>query len=135
MEAFDADIQQLPQWVQYWVNFLGAVIVMSTLAFLVKKETRLLGLAMIVSMILVIPSMIWLHGQMGMVRLLGLVHVVFWTPLVIYMWKVLRTAELGRLYTAIVWITLITLCISLAFDFADVARWLLGERGSIVGAA
>ncbi len=133
MEAFDADILLLPQWVQVWINFLGAVIVVSTLAFLIRKETRLLGVAMIVSMALVIPTMIWMHGQMGMVRLLGIVHVVFWTPLVIYMWKVLQSGEHGRIYTTILWITLATLSVSLAFDIADVIRWLLGERAPVVG--
>ena len=134
MEAFEADVQLLPQWVQYWMDFLGAVLILSPLILLTGKKTRIPGLIMLASTLLVIPTMLWLHGQMGMVRLLGIVHVVVWTPLVIYLWKRVRNDPPGRFYTAILWIVIATLTVALAFDYTDVLRWLMGERAPIVEA-
>ena len=135
MEAFDADVQLLPLWVQYWMNFMGAVIILSTLAYMFRRDTRLISLYLLVSTVLAIFSMTWLHGQMGMVRLLGIVHIVFWTPLVFYLWYRLRNHPPGRILTPITWLLFLTLSASLVFDYYDAFRWISGEREPIVSAA
>jgi hypothetical protein len=70
-----------------------------------------------------------LYSQIGYSRLLGLAHVIFWTPVLVYLvrrhaqWRVGQTLS-GK------WIVLsvMVLTVSLAFDYTDVIRWILGER-------
>jgi hypothetical protein len=70
-----------------------------------------------------------LYSQIGYSRLLGLAHVIFWTPVLVYLvrrhaqWRVSQTLS-GK------WIVLsvMVLTVSLAFDYTDVIRWILGER-------
>ena len=42
--AFDADVQRLPQWVPIWMNIIAVVLVTSTVALLIGRQTRVLGL-------------------------------------------------------------------------------------------
>lgn len=81
-------------------------------------------------MALTFPAMIAAHSMIGYSRLLGLVHVVFWTPFALWLWG-RRGGWRVRETIAGKWILLLfaTMLVSLAFDYADVARWLLGERG------
>ena len=89
--AFDADVKLLPQWVQIWMDILGLVLVVSTVCLLVGKQTRAVGLYMLISTVAIVTIMVSMHAQLGMVRLLGVVHIVFWTPLVLYLWQRLKT--------------------------------------------
>ncbi|MEP1209653.1 MAG: hypothetical protein ABJM29_01080 [Rhizobiaceae bacterium] len=131
-QAFDADVQKLPQWVQMWMDFIGMVLVVSTVALLIGKTTRGLGLYMLGSTVVVVAIMTWMHSQMGMVRLLGIVHVVFWTPLVIYLWRRLRDNPPSRFYWVIMVALGLTCTAALVFDYYDVFRWIVGQRAPIV---
>ena len=133
MEAFEADVLLLPQWVQYWMDFLGIVIAVSAISFLFNKRLRMVGLYLIATTIIAVATMVWMHSQMGMVRLLGIVHVVFWTPLIIYLWRKLQTApEFSLYFKGIIWVLMITFTAALIFDYYDVARWIIGQRAPIV---
>ncbi len=134
MEAFDADAQLLPMWVQHWMNFIGIVLILSTLAFLFRKDTRMLGVYQLVSIVFTAVTIMWMHSQMGMVRLLGISHIIVWTPLVIYLWQRVRNNPPGPVYRVIMWVTLLTLVATLAFDYYDVFRYIMGERAPIVSA-
>lgn len=130
--TFEEALGQLPQWVQYWMNFISAVLLVSTIAFLIFKTTRWLGAYLLVSTVLLVVTMTWLYNQIGMVRLIGVVHVVFWTPLVIYLWRRLRNSPPQKYLALLMWLLFATLTIALVFDYYDVARWILGERASII---
>lgn len=73
-----------------------------------------------------------LYSQIGYVRLLGLGHIVPWTPLIIYLFNYLwrRRSQWDLTTLTGKWIAgVFTLnLISLVIDYVDVARWLLGER-------
>ena len=126
LQAFEADIATAPLWVQYWLAFLSVVLMLSFPFAFARDEARWAALVVL----LTFPAMIALHAAIGYVRLLGVVHVVFWTPFVIYLWR--RRGQ-WRVKETISgkWIALLfaTMIVSLAFDYSDVARWLLGERG------
>jgi hypothetical protein len=123
--AFNADIAAQPQWIQVWLNILIGVLVLSIPFSLVRVEARwiLLGL------VLGVAGVVFLYSLSGYSRLLGLGHVVAWTPLVIYLlarrsrWRVAETWS-GKWIVAAVSV----LIVSLAFDYLDVIRWVLGER-------
>lgn len=126
LKAFAADVASAPLWVQYWLNFMGVVLALSIPFAFARVEARWALLVTAASL----PAMIALHSLVGYVRLLGLVHVVIWTPFVIYLW---RRREHWRVKATLsgkwILILFLTMIVSLAFDYADVARWLLGERG------
>ena len=127
-EQFAADVAAQPQWLQIWGNILGPVTLLSMILFLFRRN--LIPVALLT--ILVLPSMLLLYHYFGYSRILGLAHIVFWTPAVVYLlktrptWRV-RETWLGK------WIivALTVMLISLAFDYVDFARWLLRERGSV----
>ncbi len=125
LAAFNADVAAQPQWVQVWLNILAGVLILSVPFSFVRLEARWILLGFVLGAI----GVLGLYSQAGYSRLLGLGHIVAWTPLLAYLiarrkdWRV-RTTWAGKWILAAV--TVIT--ISLAFDYADLARWLAGER-------
>lgn len=119
VQAFMNDMALQPLWVQIWVNILGAAnfaavfFLRSTLARIVLAAIVLAGI-----------SMVYLHSIYGYVGLLGLPHVVLWTPMLVYFWKVMPRLEPSRLLTYLRVVTT-TNFISLLFDYVDVGKYLL----------
>jgi len=74
-------------WIQVWFYWLGLAIVATPLVLAFSKSTRRDALIVLLTNISVIASMGWLYQQIGYVRLLGIVHVVLWTPLFVYLWS------------------------------------------------
>ncbi len=130
--SFEEASALLPVWVQYWMNFIVAVPIVSVIVFLFSKVTRFDALVTFLLTALAFGATILLYNQFGMVRLLGLGHVIFWTPLAIYLLQRLRSNPPPRFLAAVMTLMLITLVAALAFDYYDVLRWLLGERASII---
>ena len=69
-----------------------------------------------------------LHAAVGWSRLLGLPHVVFWTPLWLLALREWRRGDATGAYRRWLTVLLWTDGISLLFDYSDVIRYLLGER-------
>jgi hypothetical protein len=123
--AFNADVATQSQWIKVWLNILVGVLALSIPFSFVRVEARwsLLGL------VAGAGGVMLLYSQFGYSRILGLGHVVAWTPLVVYLlarrasWQVASTWA-GKWIVAAVAVLLV----SLAFDYVDVIRWLLGER-------
>jgi len=130
--SFEEAIATQPQWVQYWLNWMGLVIVATFATLLFSKTTRRDSVIILATMVAAYFSMIWLYQQLGFVRLLGVVHVILWTPLAIYLWNRLKNPEITTPFRQIIWLFLATITVSLMFDFADVVRYVLGERASMV---
>jgi hypothetical protein len=120
-------IAQGPLWLQLWLNWLlfGAFILPLTL--LIWRPTRLAGIAAIVASVIAAVSMMQMYEHMGYVKLLGLPHIIVWTPLAIYLFRLLRT-DLPNIARGVALVILATLLVSLAFDYTDALRYLLGER-------
>ena len=104
---------------------IGVAIPLSVLASSARLEARVTLLTMAV----VVPMMLWLYGLFGYQRILGLPHVIFWTPLVVFFWmrrdqwRVQET--FGDKWIAAVFTVM---CISLVIDYADIVRYFLGHR-------
>ena len=126
LQAFQADIATAPLWVRYWLVFLSGVLMLAFPFAFVRQEARVAALVVA----LTFPAMIALHSAIGYVRLLGIVHVVFWTPFIVYLWRRRRAWRVKETISG-KWIALLfaAMMVSLAFDYSDVVRWLLGERG------
>jgi hypothetical protein len=126
--TFEEAIAQQPQWVNWWLNWMlvGAFILPIVLLF--WRSSRMAGAAAVVASVLSALSINWMYGQLGYVKLLGLPHVILWTPLAVYLVTQLRRPDMAKWPRMIMGLVLATILISLAFDYTDVARYLLGER-------
>lgn len=111
-----------PLWLQGWIVWMG-IVNFGSLLFLRRVQARWALAAFLAAMVL----MSTLFAVNGFNRLLGLAHVVFWTPLVLYLVRERRWLESG---TFRMWITTLiaTDGLSLVVDYLDVFRYLLGDR-------
>ena len=119
-------------WLRLWLYWLGYAIVLTPIILVFSKDTRRDALIVLLTNISVVVSMGWLYDQIGYVRLLGIVHVILWTPLFIYLFLRAKNGEMPLPFRLVIWVFVATLAVSLAFDYVDVARYLLGERDSMV---
>lgn len=112
-----------PSWLVGWV-FTLMIFNTASILFVRRVEARWILAAWLVAIVL----MNALFAQFGYVRLLGLGHVIPWTPLIIYLWIRRAHWDLGvRSGKWIAGVFTVNL-ISLVIDYVDVIRWLLGER-------
>jgi len=118
--------------IRIWFYWLGIAIVATPIILALSKATRRDALIVFLTNISVIVAMGWLFRQIGYVRLLGIVHVILWTPLFIYLLSRAKNGEMTLPFRLVIWIFVVTLAVSLAFDYVDVMRYLLGERDSMI---
>ena len=112
-----------PLWLQVWIAWLFLVNGASVL-FLRRSEARWVLAAWLASLF----TMDRLHLEFGYTRILGVAHLVWWTPLVVYLFRRRAAFGEGAFGGWARWLTL-TNAISLAIDGVNVLRWALGERG------
>lgn len=117
-----------PIWVVAWVMLMAALhIVAIPLAFK-DWRPRMMVIVMPVNFVM----MNALFETYGYSRILGLAHVIFWTPLLAYLWKT-RNAHPERIWIGrFVKLSIAVICVSLIIDYVDVTRFILGDR-AIVG--
>ena len=132
MEIFSQFMTELeansPAWVIVWVNFMVAILAVAIPFSFSYREARWILLGSVLGMIGTIVA----YSLFGFTRLLGLGHIIFWTPTLIYIitvrgWKTYHKTLFSR------WLVVaaIVIGISLAFDVIDLLRWILGDRGPI----
>lgn len=118
-----AQILQEPWWLMTWITWLGLVNALS-LAFLDHEEARWVLAAWIASFI----TMQILYELFGYTRILGLAHMIFWIPLVIYLYRRLLRMVGPTVYESWIRVLLATIGLSLVIDSVDVLRYMLGDR-------
>lgn len=133
--TFEEALATQPQWIQWWVTWMGIVLLGTLVVLLFSKTTWRDAALIFATSVIMFFAMEWLYKQVGYVRLLGIVHVIVWTPLAIYFWQRLKNPDIGTPFRQVMWLFLATIVVSLVFDYVDVARYLLGERGSLIPAA
>ncbi|VAW04326.1 hypothetical protein MNBD_ALPHA05-1482 [hydrothermal vent metagenome] len=122
--SFGGAILMQPLWLQAWVGWLMLANLVGAVVFIRRPEAKWVLAAIVPAAI----SMIWLYSLFGFQRILGLAHVAFWTPLMFYLWSRRTQWNLSVLsgkWLAAVFVTDVT---SLVIDYADVVRYLAGER-------
>lgn len=118
-------------FLQGWVMVLVGTHLLSLLLLVYKEEgkykVRYESLAIVFSFLLAGGFMSWLYEEIGYVRLLGLPHLIFWTP--VFIWVLSRTLK-GQYSTPFKQYAFLYLSVagaSLAIDTLDVLRYLLGD--------
>ena len=108
-----------------WVMVLMTMNTVS-IVFLKRVEARWVLAAWIPNGIF----MSYLLTQFGYTRMLGLSHIVFWTPLLAYLWKRRKQWDVSGSLTGKWLVGLFTVnLISLLIDYADIVRYLMGDHG------
>ncbi len=121
-----------PTWVYIWVMWMGIINVAAVL-FLIRRTDgkfrigHIEAVAILATMGVMATFMGWLFDQVGYVRLLGLPHMLFWTPLAIYLWKRLNHHSQTSVFGIYLRVLLATITISLVIDYIDVGRYLAGD--------
>jgi len=124
-----------PAWVAIWMNLLllGAIVLPLTLFF--WKATRLTALFSLIAGVVSIAGIMLLYQQLGYVKLLGLGHIIAWTPLAIHLWFKMRLPDVSRAPRTIIGVVFATIMVSLVFDYVDAARYIAGDRTPLAVAA
>lgn len=110
-----------PLWLQVWVYWM---MILNTAALLFLRTTE--GRVVLACWVGNIITMSLLYEWVGYVRLLGLSHVIWWTPLVIFLFLRRGQFPAGKAATWL-WILLLTNSVSLVIDYIDVARYFMGD--------
>ena len=119
-----SQIMDQPPAIVYWVFWLMAINTASILFIIHRVEARWTLAAWLLNGMLIMP---YLYDQFGFVRLLGLAHIVVWTPLLLYLYRRHETFKLPSLTGIYFWLLIVTNAVSLGFDYVDLARYFLGD--------
>lgn len=115
-------VMQEPLWLQAWVGWM-MLINTASLVFLKQPSARVVLVAWIGNII----TMSVLYEMVGYVRLLGLSHVIWWTPLAIYLYKQRAQFDVQTLFGKWARVLLVTIIVSLVVDYIDVVRYFMGD--------
>lgn len=125
-----------PSWLLAYLTVLVAAN-LGAVFFIAKRTAngwrpRYEAIAIVVSFLLAGEFMEYLYQQYGYVRLLGLAHIVFWTPVYAWIFTHRKDYETTPYFAKFVVFYLVMAGISLTIDMIDVARYALGETGSMI---
>lgn len=132
--TFNEAVATQPVWVTWWLNWMLVGVFAPPLLLLIWRQSRLPAVISIIANVASGFGVVWIYDQMGYVKLMGLSHVLLWTPLAIYLFMQIRRADMPIWPRRLMWLMLATILVSLAFDYVDVLRYLLGERSSLIPA-
>ena len=130
----DGMLSQPPAIIAWLVVLGGSQL--AAIAFVVGRvqgswRFRPEAFAILASFMIAGQLMEWLHTECGYVRLLGLAHLVFWTPVYAWVFTRRRAIGTGSVFGKYVVAYLVIAGISLAIDALDVVRYALGDTGSL----
>ncbi len=122
-----------PAWVGYWLKVLFVCAYLLPFALLIWKQSRKAGIFAVIASFAAGFATAKLYDVVGYVKLLGLPHIVFWTPLSIYLIMQLRKPDMAKAPRYIMMAIVGAILISLAFDYTDLIRYLAGDRTPLEG--
>ena len=109
-----------------WVAVMGIANMAFGILYFAMPEGKLTLAALMGSFVV----MTVIFSKFGFVRLLGLGHVLFWTPLCIWLLARVQDGQYDSASGLKTWVycVLVVNILSLLIDYADVFRYLRGER-------
>lgn len=119
-----SQIMEQPPAILYWVYWLMIINTASILFIIHRVEARWTLAAWLLNGIIIMP---YLYDQFGFVRLLGLAHIIVWTPLLVYLLQRRAHFALPSITGIYFWLLIVTNAVSLGFDYVDLARYFLGD--------
>ena len=119
-----------PEWLDVWLPILFGGAFILPAALLIWKSTRLTAVICLVASFIGGFATGLLHTKMGYVKLLGLPHIVVWTPLVIFLVYKIRSPEIPTLAKFVMGVVSAVIVVSLMFDYLDVIKYAMGDRAA-----
>lgn len=116
-------ILQEPIWLRSWLFWLMFINTASVIFAFTRKEAHWVLTAWLANLLF----MPMLFAEFGYTRILGLSHIVFWTPLLVYLWRRRAEIELRSVSGAYLWALFVSDGLSLVIDYIDLARYLAGD--------
>lgn len=115
-------IAEGPQWIYWWTRIIDISNWLLVLFAFFDRRVRWALLAWVVNMAL----MVSLYNIYGYVRILGLSHIIAWTPLLIYL-LIKRRPFLSENWPGryLYWFMAV-ISASLVFDYIDLVRYFTG---------
>ena len=119
MEAQEIYVAALPGWVQAWMNWMMFAFLSAIWFVFSRREARW---ALLVILLTAVLSA--LAGYLfGWSRLWSAVHIVVWTPYLLYLIRRRPSLLSGSGFAVWVNVLLATMIVSLVFDVIDVIRF------------
>jgi len=116
-------IAEGPAWIFWWTRVIDTTNwVLVPLAFMDRRAHWALT-AWFANIIIILT----LFGTFGYVRLLGLSHILVWTPLVIYLWRQRKPFKEENLAGKYLYWFMLVASVSLVFDYIDLVRYVFGD--------
>ncbi|MEO1041427.1 MAG: hypothetical protein AAFX52_03985 [Pseudomonadota bacterium] len=117
-------IAQGPAWIFWWTRVIDASNwLLLPLAFL-DRRAHWGATAWLANIIMILT----LYGTLGYVRLLGLSHVIAWTPLLIYLFVQRKPFSEETWVGRYLYWFMAVIGVSLVMDYVEVTRYVLGDR-------
>jgi hypothetical protein len=117
----------LPQWVQYWMNWMMLIFLVSVVFVWKFKASRYVLLTFAFTM----PVGMLVFYLTHHAHLLGITHIILWGPLLFGLIKYeVKREEFQFRSIYGVWLSLLmlTIAVSLVFDVRDIVMVLLGYK-------
>lgn len=133
--TMDEAIALQPAWIGMWLNVLMIGGFGIPLVLLIWRESRIIGILGLITGVLSGLGVAYIYGTMGYVKILGLPHIVVWTPYAIYMIWHLRQKEMRKAPQILTCLVLATVLVSLVFDYYNAFEWMAGETAAVPGTA
>lgn len=112
----------LKAWL-FWMMFINT----ASILFVIQRVEARWVLAAWIANLIIMPQLFELYGY---TRILGLSHILVWTPLLVYLWmrrdRIDRSTWSGR-YLVVLFVTIL---VSLAFDYVDLVRYFAGDTAA-----
>lgn len=120
-----------PLWLQIWVMLL-VIANMGAVAFVVSRpgevwRIRKEAIAIITSFVVAAIIMDWMYLTYGYVRLLGMAHLLAWTPAYVYVLSQRKHLGFSSCFGKYIHFYLLVAGISLLIDVLDVIRYFAGD--------
>ena len=116
-------IAEGPAWVYWWTRVIDTSNWLLIPFAFFDRRARWALLAWIINVLLITT----LYGTFGYVRLLGLSHIIVWTPLLIYLLRVRKPFSEENWTGRYLYWFMAVITISLVFDYIDLARYIMGD--------
>ena len=130
--TFEQAIATQPVWIFWWLNWMLVGVFAPPLVLLIWRQSRIAAVISIIANVAAGLGVVWIFNQLGYVKQMGITHVLLWTPLAIYLFKQIKRHDMPKWPRLIIGVMFATIMVSLAFDYVDVLRYILGERSPLV---
>lgn len=133
--TFSVALLSEPAWLLAWLALLIGTHFLSLIFTVYREQSafryRWEPIAIVVSFMIAGSIMEVLYQSVGYVRLLGIGHIIGWTPM--YAWLLYHRKQIGfeSMWGKYVHLYLVLAGISLVIDSVDVVRYLVGDNGSL----